>query len=476
MANPEALTITAETSESEAPPPDLVGKQVGGKYEIVRFIACGGMGCVYEAKHGELGRRFAIKFLRAKFTRRADMVRRFAREAKSAAALECEHIVAVTDVGVFGDVPYLVMEYLEGKTLSTLLRELGALPPKRAADIALQVCRGLTVAHRAGIVHRDLKPANIFLCRRSDGTDQAKLLDFGIAKCSDGDASLTRPGSAMGSAHYMAPEQARGAKHVDARTDVYALGAVLYEAISGNKAHPGDGYDEVLYRVLRERPARLETLCPGVPAALAHVVHRALEAEPDQRFASADELAAALVPLAFPERTSGSIEVACTTPATATATAALDETASSPTPAPLLRSHVDTKRGGEGLRLGAAAAAVLALVVVVNLALRKMAREPILPTSSPAVSAPSASASAVAAPTAYAPRAPLPSALSPLAATPSSVPAAPSPAPPRDPAKSPGSRASVERAALSRGKGAPGDHPIAAPTPLAVDRSNPYEQ
>jgi len=203
----------------------------------------------------------------------------------------------VTDVGQASDgAPYLVMEFLEGQDGAKLLRQQGALPVRRAADIVLQVCRGLAVAHRAGIVHRDLKPENIFLTDAGDGRDQVKVLDFGIAKLRATDASVaTGTGAAFGTAFYMSPEQARGAGEVDHRSDVWSLGVVLYELLAGRKPFEAGAFLEVIYKILSTDPQPLDEARPGLPPKLVALVHRALRREPLERLPSvvamADELA-----------------------------------------------------------------------------------------------------------------------------------------------------------------------------------------
>jgi serine/threonine-protein kinase len=177
----------------------------------------------------------------------------------------------------------------------------GPMPVGRAVNIAIQACRGLDAAHAAGIVHRDLKPENLFLCRRGDGSDLVKILDFGIAKLSgpEGSAnSMTRTGSTMGTPFYMSPEQARGAKELDHRADVYSLGVILFEALSGQKPHPGDSYNAILYHILTQPPTPLGLLRPGLPPELVAIVHRTLASLPSERPASAVQLARDLAPFA----------------------------------------------------------------------------------------------------------------------------------------------------------------------------------
>jgi serine/threonine-protein kinase len=278
-----------------------VGRTAGGKYRLVRLLGSGGMGEVYEAQHSSIGRRFAIKFLHPLLAGNSEVVARFQREAQAAGGLENENIAAVVDIGVADDgAPYLVMEYLDGEDLAHLLVRGGPLPVPRAAYIIIQACRGLAAAHGRGIVHRDLKPENLFICKRNDGSDLVKVLDFGIAKLHTGrpGTGLTQTGTTMGTPFYMSLEQARGAKEVDHRTDIYALGVILYEILSGTKPHPGESYNEILYHVISKDPAPLDSVRPGLPPGLAAVVHKAMAREADDRYASAADFTAALIPFA----------------------------------------------------------------------------------------------------------------------------------------------------------------------------------
>jgi serine/threonine-protein kinase len=278
-----------------------VGRTAGGKYKLVRLLGSGGMGEVYEAQHSVIGRRFAIKFLHPHLATNSEVVARFQREAQAAGSLENENIAAVVDAGTADDgAPFLVMEYLDGEDLAHLLVRGGPLPVPRAAYIIIQACRGLAAAHGRGIVHRDLKPENLFICKRNDASDLIKVLDFGIAKLHAGSAGtgLTQTGTTMGTPFYMSLEQARGAKEVDQRTDIYALGVILYEILSGAKPHPGDSYNEILYHVLTQEPAPLDSIRSELPAGLSAVVHKAMAREAGDRFDSAADLAAALVPFA----------------------------------------------------------------------------------------------------------------------------------------------------------------------------------
>jgi serine/threonine-protein kinase len=273
-----------------------VGEIVGGKYRVVRLLAEGGMGVVYEAHHAVVRRRFAVKFLRAELAQRHNVLKRFRREAEAAGALESENIAAAVDFGVATDgTPFIVMEFLVGESLAALIERAGKLPVGRAADLVAQACRGIQAAHASRIVHRDLKPENLFVCRRDDGTDLLKVLDFGVAKLQPIDEpSATRTGAMLGTVAYMAPEQARGDKGVDMRADLYALGAILYELLSLAHPHPGDSPNAILHHIATRAAVPLDDVQPGLPPALVKAVDGALAADPAARPASAEVFARVL--------------------------------------------------------------------------------------------------------------------------------------------------------------------------------------
>jgi serine/threonine protein kinase len=268
-----------------------------GPYEIVAPIGAGGMGEVFRARDARLGRDVAIKVLPPGVAARPDRLRRFAQEARAAAALSHPNVLAVYDVHVEGgEIPYVVSELLEGETLLETLRR-GPLPPRRAIELAVQVASGLAAAHAKGIVHRDVKPANIFIT--ADG--RAKVLDFGLARIVElgdtdgestivGDNPVTHPGTVLGTVGYMAPEQVRG-DVVDARADVFALGTVCYEMVAGRRAFTGETSVEVMAAIVRTDPPELPA---DTPQALGRVIRRCLEKLPAQRFQSATDVAFAL--------------------------------------------------------------------------------------------------------------------------------------------------------------------------------------
>jgi eukaryotic-like serine/threonine-protein kinase len=273
---------------------ERLGRTVGGKYRIVKLLGAGGMGVVYEALHVIVKRRFAVKFLRADLALRRDVLQRFQREAEAAGALENEHIAAAVDFGIAADgAPYIVMEYLAGVDLSQLLAATGPLPVERATDLVLQACRGIQEAHKAGVIHRDLKPENLFVCRRSDGSDLVKIVDFGIAKLQASDAgnAVTRTGGMLGTPSYMSPEQARGDANIDPRSDVYSLGVILYQLLSGQMPHPGASYNAVIYHISTQNALPLVREGHEFAQGLVDLINRALSLRPEERLASAEALA-----------------------------------------------------------------------------------------------------------------------------------------------------------------------------------------
>ncbi|RMH40996.1 MAG: DUF3829 domain-containing protein, partial [Deltaproteobacteria bacterium] len=265
------------------------------KYEIVRELGRGAMGVVYEAVHVALGKHVAIKTLHRELCGDADLLARFRQEARAASAIGHPNIVEVFDLGQVGDAAFMVMELLAGATLADVLAQSPALPVRRACRIASQALSALAAAHQRGIVHRDLKPENIFLARRGDESDFVKLLDFGIAKVL---AGVDRPpsirdtprptqyGTVMGTPQYMSPEQARGLP-IDARTDIWAAGAVLYEMLTGRPPFDGDNYNQVLAAIVDGYFPRPRDLAPHVPAEVEAVVLRAMAYRREQRFDSA---------------------------------------------------------------------------------------------------------------------------------------------------------------------------------------------
>jgi serine/threonine protein kinase len=274
----------------------IVGATVAGKYRIRRVVGAGSMGVVCEAEHLEIGKRLAIKIIDASLAGMSDIAMRFRQEARAASRVESQHIVQVFDVGADDKLGlYLVMEYLTGEDLAAMLVREERLSPDTAVRIAVQVARGLSKAHEAGVVHRDLKPANIFLAQREDDDPLVKILDFGISKVIDASRAesklkLTRAGTVVGTPQYMSPEQAQGFS-VDERTDVWALGLVLYEMLAGRPAYLElPTYEAFIIRLVSHPPDALATVAPWVPEKLADVVHEAIEHDLGARIPTCLEL------------------------------------------------------------------------------------------------------------------------------------------------------------------------------------------
>lgn len=271
-----------------------------GKYVVERVLAAGGMGVVVSARHAQLDRRVALKFLLPEVVTEPELVDRFMREAKVAAALRGEHVVRVIDFGALDDgSPFMVMEHLDGNDLREELQQYGPLPIPMAVGYILQACEALAEAHAAGIVHRDVKPSNLFKTCRPDGSVAIKVLDFGISKVVQGvDARLTSTSTMLGSPYYMSPEQIRNAKTVDSRSDIWAVGVTLHELVTGDVPFAGDNVTSLSAAIVVDEPTRIRSVRPECPEALESVVLKCLQKEPEDRYQSAGELAAALVSLA----------------------------------------------------------------------------------------------------------------------------------------------------------------------------------
>ncbi|HEY4160176.1 MAG TPA: serine/threonine-protein kinase [Polyangiaceae bacterium] len=278
------------------PPPtvgeinELVGQLVDGRYQVEKVVGVGSMGIVYVARHLTVGKRVALKVLRQHLLQDQEVGRRFAAEATAATAIGNAHIVDTLDYGMLPNgCAYLAMEFLEGQTVTEALRKHKALPLERLLRIGRQVAVALGAAHDAGIVHRDLKPDNIFLVDKNGAADFVKILDFGIAKFGGGQNKLTHAGAVFGTPHYMAPEQALG-KPTDARTDLYALGVIMYEMAAGRVPFDGDNPISVLTQHATETPPPLSKRARGLPRRFDAMVMRCLAKEPADRFKSMAEL------------------------------------------------------------------------------------------------------------------------------------------------------------------------------------------
>lgn len=284
------------------------GDIVAGKYRVERVLGQGAMGIVVAARHEELGQKVAIKLLHPEVSGSDDGLERFLREARAAAKLESDHVARVFDVEKFGEKnAYMVMEHLEGSDLEKYLDTHGALPIDEAVDYVLEALEALAHAHAHGMVHRDVKPSNLFLVERVDGTRRVKILDFGISKTeagfgvsSPGSSTLTSPHAVLGSPAYMAPEQIRSSKNVDQRADIWSVGVMMYELVTGKSPFIGESIGDTLARVLASRPEPITQLRRDVPPLLAEAISRCLETDETKRFQDVSELADALAPFGSP--------------------------------------------------------------------------------------------------------------------------------------------------------------------------------
>jgi serine/threonine-protein kinase len=434
-------------SASEKPPVQE-GDVLAGKYRIERVLGVGGMGVVVAATHVQLEQKVAIKFLLEGALENQESVRRFLREAKAAVRLKSHHVAKVIDVGTLENgAPYMVMEFLEGSDLGHRARETAALPVEQAVGFVLQACEAVAEAHSLGIVHRDLKPANLFVTRSVGGAPLIKVLDFGISKTIDtSEMSLTRTTSVMGSPLYMSPEQMRSSKNVDVRSDIWSIGVILYELLTGAVPFEADAVPELCLKVVQDPAVPPVEKRPDVPEALSQVVLRCLEKSPAARFQNVSELAAGLEPFAPPDMRGAADRIASVLKVTATSVP--------PLPPPEASGSVKAKTGTSwgqdqfgaaqpkpsraGLILGVAGAAVVAIVAVAAFAVRGGGTTAGSGPQTPASTAPSQPSSApTVALTAPTPTlAPLPSAASSAAPTtvsaaalPTHAPSAPKPGP-----------------------------------------------
>jgi serine/threonine-protein kinase len=271
---------------------------VAGKYRLTRLLGRGGMGSVWEGIHTTLGTRVAVKFIDAEHAESPEARRRFENEARAAATLRSKHVVEVYDHGLMEDGrPFIVMEFLEGEPLDKRLDRVGRLPARDVARITSMVCRALSKAHAAGIVHRDLKPDNVFLVwDDEDGSDVAKVVDFGIAKFTESQvpASATRTGSVLGTPYYMSPEQARGLRSVDYRSDLWSVGVITYRCMTGHLPFEGEAVGDVLVKLCTAPLPVPSQVIKDVPPGFDAWFERALSREPERRFQTASELATSL--------------------------------------------------------------------------------------------------------------------------------------------------------------------------------------
>jgi serine/threonine protein kinase len=284
------------SAEEQSPVP--IGTVIDGKYRVEKILGAGGIGLVVRATHLGFGDSVALKFLQPAVSRHPEMVARFLQEGRAARCIQGEHVAKVQDVGTLpSGEPFLVMEFLSGCDLSQLIEREGKLSIDRAVGYLLEACEAVAQAHAVGIVHRDLKPANLFLAESPGARATVKVLDFGISKMTGpGGVNITQTQSALGSPLYMSPEQVRSAKHVDARADVWALGVILYELVTGRAPFLGPTVAAVYAAIIADSPTPLREALPTAPAALEVLINSCLEKDPSRRFQSVAELAHALVP------------------------------------------------------------------------------------------------------------------------------------------------------------------------------------
>jgi len=349
-----------------------------GNYRLLRPLGEGGMGIVYEAQHQTMGRRAAVKFLRRELAKDSGTIRRFFNEARASNEVQHPGIVQIYDCGTTDDgTPWLIMELLEGETLLARMGRLGRLSVADTVEWGTQVASALGAAHAAGIIHRDLKPENLFVVSDPGlpGGERVKVLDFGIAKLGaamNAGGSQTKTGLVMGTPVYMSPEQCRGTKEIDSRSDIYSLGVILYQSLAGAPPFASEGLGELFHLHMNVQPPPLSSKNPDVSDALATTIHRALKKEPNARFQTMSELQADLSHSIRPGASGSKVALANTRPATSTDEAAassrLPRVASTmvlPAPQTTLSGSVAEVREDSGRRGGGKTPLVVGVAALV---------------------------------------------------------------------------------------------------------------
>jgi serine/threonine-protein kinase len=298
--HPLFMTRCPDTGEQIDNVYKMAGRVLETKYRVGRMLGEGGMGVIYAGRHLKIGRKLAIKFLRKSGSSDKQIIERFQNEARMAASVGHRNIVDILDMGQTREgVPYIVMEYLEGNDLGEILDTAVRLPVPLAVDFAVQILSALRAVHEQGIIHRDLKPENVFIVNEAGGGITIKIVDFGVSRLGTADGkplTMTRTGAVFGTPRYMAPEQARGTREIDRRADIYAVGVILYQMLTGALPFEAEDYNNMIIAITTEEPVHVSKNGVILPDELADIVMRAIAREPADRYATADELIDVIAP------------------------------------------------------------------------------------------------------------------------------------------------------------------------------------